>query len=94
MNYIERLLRGVITKNIGAKSTIGNYSIDIEYKYRGAVYPIKHNGIEIAKLKRDIVDEVIIVEYTKAIRMNEVRNINKALENILNHELINYTILY
>ena len=67
MNFIERLLTGVIEKGISAKPKIGNYGIDIDYIKDGVEYTIIKNNFKIAVITKYVTGKKTTVKLTELI---------------------------
>lgn len=87
---IETLLKSVIEKGIGAKPSVGEYSIDIEYIKDGAKYTMIKNSNTFVTITRDNKRKFISLDfYHLPIQKKDVVDILTAIEN----QLSDYTLI-
>lgn len=82
---IETLLKGAIEKGIGAKPSVGDYSIDIDYIKDGVKYTLIKNSNAFVTITRDTKRKFISLDFFHLpIQKNDVVDVLTAIENQLN----------
>jgi len=89
MTYLNRLITGVVEKNIMAKRSYGNYSIDIKYGYNRVSYNIFKNGVIIFSVLNNnpILKKLKCYSYDDLTRIDFKAIIKSLQSNFSDHEI-------
>jgi hypothetical protein len=90
MTEIETLLKGAIEKGIGAKPSVGDYSINIEYIKDGAKYILTKKSEGVIVIRRDIKRKCVTLDFSDSpVVRNDIKDVLTAIEN----QLSDYTLI-
>jgi hypothetical protein len=85
MTEIETLLKGAIEKGIGAKPSVGEYSIDMDYIKDGVKYTITKKKSIIIIITRNIKQKTVRLDFNDLpFQKKDTVDILTAIENQLN----------
>jgi hypothetical protein len=85
MTEIKTLLKGAIEKGIGAKPSVGDYSIDIDYIKDGVKYTLINNSNAFVTITRDNKRKFVSLDFFHLpFQKKDTVDILTVIENKLN----------
>jgi len=89
MTEIKTLLKGAIEKGIGAKPSVGDYSIDIDYIKDGVKYTLINNSNAFVTITRDNKRKFVSLDFFHLpIQKKDVVDVLTVIENQLNDYIL------